>query len=638
VSPAKRSQRRLHMRYSGGLVKHLGLQMYTGAVSAIAELVANSWDADAANVWIDIPLDVPLEADSLITVRDDGRGMSFDDIEDRYLPVGLGRRAKHGDRTSDGRPVMGRKGIGKLAGFGIAHRIELWTVDAHRHVTAFELSYDKIVKDDALAVIETYEPPILADRQLKAADPINKGTQVELHDIQIRNAINSDRFRAGLTRRFAVLSDKFRVHVNGKRIKRSQIPFEFRFPESGTTIDNVPGLGQIRWWAGFTASPIEIEEQRGFVVLARGKLAQAPFFFDTSGGMHGQFGMQYMTGEVIADGLDEERDLIATDRASIRWDDPLAAPLHTWGQAKVREVMARWAGLREAKNLKRVRSTSQYTERIAKFPERERAELTIAISKLAAIETIDDKRLDELVEILLKAYENEHFMQLIRALKETDEAAHVEIYKLMQEWDVLEAIQVAQLVRGRVEVIHTFRRLIEAGTREKPEMQDYLKKYPWLIEPGWEMLRHEAGLDRVLLAKFHSKTKDEHRRIDFFCLADSLRSVVVEAKRPGETIAEKELGQLKGYVDFLRDRRTNTTDPGHAREVEGRLIYSKAARGTTPEILRMRTDRMYVVTWDELLETAERLHREFLDVVKARAPKDDPRIKALPKLSGKSAN
>ncbi|HYN84202.1 MAG TPA: hypothetical protein VER32_03050, partial [Pyrinomonadaceae bacterium] len=38
----------LTMKYAGGLIKHLGLQMYSGAVPAIAELVKNSYDANAA--------------------------------------------------------------------------------------------------------------------------------------------------------------------------------------------------------------------------------------------------------------------------------------------------------------------------------------------------------------------------------------------------------------------------------------------------------------------------------------------------------------------------------------------------------------------------------------------------------------
>jgi hypothetical protein len=44
---------------------------------------------------------------------------------------------------------------------------------------------------------------------------------------------------------------------------------------------------------------------------------------------------------------------------------------------------------------------------------------------------------------------------------------------------------------------------------------------------------------------------------------------------------------------------------------------------------RLREDQMTVVTWDRLLEDAERFHREFLALVKSRAPEDDPRIQEL---------
>ena len=36
-----------------------------------------------------------------------------------------------------------------------------------------------------------------------------------------------------------------------------------------------------------------------------------------------------------------------------------------------------------------------------------------------------------------------------------------------------------------------------------------------------------------------------------------------------------------------------------------------------------------MVTWDKLLEDAERLHRECREILKARAPEDDPRIQDL---------
>src|SRR5438105_845805 len=108
--------RRLTMRYAGGLVRHLGLSMYRGAVPALAELVSNAWDADATIVDIEIPFGVGLK-DQRIRVVDDGRGMTWDEVQKAYLVVGRDRRKTDGDKTPSGRLVMGRKGLGKLAGF-----------------------------------------------------------------------------------------------------------------------------------------------------------------------------------------------------------------------------------------------------------------------------------------------------------------------------------------------------------------------------------------------------------------------------------------------------------------------------------------------------------------------------------------
>ena len=50
-------KRELRMNFAGSLVRHLGLQMYSGAVPAIAELIANAYDADASSVKVTIPGD-----------------------------------------------------------------------------------------------------------------------------------------------------------------------------------------------------------------------------------------------------------------------------------------------------------------------------------------------------------------------------------------------------------------------------------------------------------------------------------------------------------------------------------------------------------------------------------------------------
>lgn len=40
-------ERQLYLRFHGRILDSLGIQMYQSPVAAIAELVANAWDADA---------------------------------------------------------------------------------------------------------------------------------------------------------------------------------------------------------------------------------------------------------------------------------------------------------------------------------------------------------------------------------------------------------------------------------------------------------------------------------------------------------------------------------------------------------------------------------------------------------------
>jgi len=78
-----------HITVLGRTLEHLGTQMYKRRDVAIAELVANCWDAGAENVAITLPADGPYDPDtSQVNVADDGVGMSDDEVENNYLVIG----------------------------------------------------------------------------------------------------------------------------------------------------------------------------------------------------------------------------------------------------------------------------------------------------------------------------------------------------------------------------------------------------------------------------------------------------------------------------------------------------------------------------------------------------------------------
>jgi HSP90 family molecular chaperone len=61
------------------ILDHLGITAYNSVRKCLAELVANSYDADASNVSISLP-DV-IDENSVITISDNGVGMSTEDLQ-----------------------------------------------------------------------------------------------------------------------------------------------------------------------------------------------------------------------------------------------------------------------------------------------------------------------------------------------------------------------------------------------------------------------------------------------------------------------------------------------------------------------------------------------------------------------------
>jgi len=463
-----------------------------------------------------------------------------------------------------------------------------------------------------------------------------------LSQIKISRTIDEEQFKRSLARRLLVLDRNFKVYVNGKNISRQEVPFQFRFPERRGTWETaeLSNGQQVQWWAGFCKEPIPDEEQRGFVVYVRGKLAQTPWFFDLSGGAWGQHGMQYLTGEVGADFLDETVDLIATDRGKVRWEDPIAAPLKDWGRKKVRELLEVWVDKRREVKTKSPKIL-RYLEQAENLPERERKVFKTVVDRICGIPQLDKDQegkdiADELVEFAFNALTNRSFLEAIRRLNAASPDDITQLSEVLSEWDIIEAVNTAYLVKGRVEIIRKFAEMIKAKVPEKPDMQDYLKNHPWLIDPKWTMLVHEKSLDRLIYEEFEIEATGEDegaRRVDFFCLGDCLQTAyVVETKRPDDLIGRKEFADLQDYVLFLKRKlQEESTDPAHRRAVvRGLMIADRIRRGDEGHgDVGQAAGLFDIRTWGNLLATAETMHKEFLDVVKLRGPKDDPRMQNL---------
>src|SRR5712692_10598829 len=186
------------MQFDPGTIKHLGLQMYSTLPPVIGELVSNAWDADATRVDIVVPATV-LNDRSEITVTDDGIGMSDQTVRDAYLIVGRDRRKEEQrDLTLGLRKIMGRKGIGKFCGFGIASEIELETVHASE-TSRFVMNHAELERNSSQRK--------LTMPALEPTGTLAKGTRVTLRGVTKfrRKSISIEQVRRGLARRFSII-------------------------------------------------------------------------------------------------------------------------------------------------------------------------------------------------------------------------------------------------------------------------------------------------------------------------------------------------------------------------------------------------------------------------------------------------
>jgi len=103
-------------------MKLLGKNLYSNPWTAISELVANGIDSKAETVHVLV--DMRDKEHAVVEIFDDGDGMSYADLRDKYTIIG--RNKRDSEDNIQGK-TLGRKGIGKLAALYLSPEYFLYT-------------------------------------------------------------------------------------------------------------------------------------------------------------------------------------------------------------------------------------------------------------------------------------------------------------------------------------------------------------------------------------------------------------------------------------------------------------------------------------------------------------------------------
>lgn len=635
-------KRKLKMKFAGRFIDLLGHQMYGGVVPAVAELVANAWDADAEKVEITVPED-PTTAGAEIKVRDYGEGMTFDEIDEYYLTIGYERRKKRGEKTAKDRLVIGRKGIGKLAGFGYAEDVVLRSVKAG-YAVQFNLNYTELKSKSELEGFE-FIPGIDEPTDEKT------GVTVILRNLKGERKIDIASFRKSLARKFALNTDEMQIIINGQNLTKESLDFEHKIPseEDDWIEEEISDFGKIEYWFGFLKETIKDKELRGISVFARDKVAQiTPFFFNLSGGINGQVGLEYLTGQMKANALDEEVDYIATPRQSINWQFGKAPILEEWGKTKIKELCRDWKKRREEKNLEKFKHNySEFFPRIDALQNQEKKDLTAALEKIAGLEQIEEQDFKIIAYSMISGIERESVRKVIKRINIASEEALPELFEAIKEWDIISAVSTAEVVSGKIEIIKQFKkhideRLPEKTGKDKLDMQDFIKEHPWLLGYEYEHLKpadfhHEHGIDKWIEdviketnKEYDKKDQREGIRFDLLCIKDDRLIMILELMRPGDPADYDHLSRLIRYVTRIQSAidEKGTIKEFKGKIVEGLLIADEWAKDPSLKRTIQTFPDIQVITWRGLFDLVGARYKDFLEILKMKAP-EDPRIKGL---------
>lgn len=345
---------KLRMSFDPRTIEHLGVKMYSVLPNAIAELIANSYDADATRV------DIKLYEDGenrRICVIDNGNGMSFEEINEKFLRIGRKRREEdQGISSSLRRRVTGKKGLGKLAFFGIGDEIKITTYKAGVCVS-FTMNWSELINSKNAE----YEPKF----SILKCPVEKKGTIVEVGKLKRRSNFDVNQLAISLSKLFNLFDRTFRVYLSLNDSKPTQVDQKLKFQNLARQfVWHIPNDVNNEYLIdnGINGEIISTEKPlapglRGITLYAKGRLVNLPEFFGASESSHAY---SYLTGWLNVDFVDDYcEDVISTDRQSLNWEEPVVADLRRHLKTLVQQIEKAWREKRREHRVKIASDKSQ---------------------------------------------------------------------------------------------------------------------------------------------------------------------------------------------------------------------------------------------------------------------------------------
>lgn len=630
------NEERLKLQFDIGIIELLGDQLYTQLPALLSEYISNSYDADATEVKITIDIDEINEKKTDIIIEDNGIGIA-DDIDNKILGINekylnIGRKRRRADNTSISkvykRKIQGKKGIGKLAGFGITKKIEITTI-SNNVLNKFILDYDEMHEIGNNEEYFPSHPNVNEDTTIKC------GTIVKLCNISKKTEIDLSNLASSLVKRNKTFDDNFKVYlkknINGiecdniiidsemylNTIKENNnIQFEWLIPDSLTSLsvgENVIeyfNQNEIKGKIYTTATPLKKDDQ-GIILYANGKLCQNNSTF--SDRANDNF-YQYLFGNLDVDFIDQdiETDNISTARDSLVWENEISQELRSNIDEVIRKIQLSWRELRKEDKKEELQKVidMDIDKWLGSLPLNERATASKLVDTILNDSHIDNSRAKEYVEYVQDMYSFSTFKELASEIVTIDEFNLDNTLRLIKDWKLIESKELAKVSEGRIKTIDSFEKMIAENKSERDVIQPFIEEFPWLLDPKLINFEREVTYLKLLKNNFSdSKLEEKNRRIDFLTSMSDNSLYIFELKRPDIKITVDYITQVYDYESFVHKVNPHIN-------VKTFLVTNNCEIDRTAASMidsAVKTNKFDIKTYTELLSAARSYHQDIIE-------------------------
>jgi len=550
---------------------------YISTFTAFCELINNSIQADAKNIWIDLhytddTILTPLVINN-IKIKDDGKGVHINELDQKILDIGTANKS-------------GGKGIGRFAAFQIGKNIEIETIgysnidDTYSKAT-IPLAFDSFGKNINVT-----------DVDIETNEEILKGKHKTCYQVTIFNLYDStitdiepkkkiiykflkDHIQDSIFERYPlkVFNNEIRFHINGKYLQPSEFVIGTPQNEQKSYFDK-SGKEHKAKFSFFHIKNLDKRKiflttlNAGIQTIATGFEYEAEWLSPKIGGW-----FVYIACDTLPSDMYRNIDLDGMDENVKHYKAFIKDQLNIFFKDKNKEF-------------------DNFIEKLQKdeyYPYKEKSSSkskTMVFDKLAYL--VEDRynilneknKLREIVYPLIdRTISNGEFDQILRSILKLNNKMVSQFSSLLEKTELDNVIEFSDKVARKMEDIDFIEKLvyseISKNVKERKELHKFLEKMLWIFGEEYsdstrllsdKNLEHNLKKLRDELLEYKASKKDDNLATidkslksitDLFMYSEKIidykqrEVLIVELKAPKVKISPKELGQAMKYATAI---------------------------------------------------------------------------------------